>query len=329
MSDIGGRGLIGIELIPVDTPDDPIMITTAVLDHPVVVGPVDLHRREDLELWSALHALAYYGVGRHPLGVVTGDKPDRMLTLGDRSWGTELTQLTIGDIASAVRPTPREQMAQAHRFRDRLQARIESIGSSYPHLEGQAVTIQKLFRQTLPKKDEALLNQIAEALKEDKGFLFEGPGHARSDRGQYGNFGPFDVTVQAIPDLEGINIFVACDFEVRQSEAIAALAKRVAAKDVPGNDILIVTCCVPDPQGWASATDHSIFHHLRSAQDSGLLILQEKPAHIRGILIHESPDAPGLILLNDSQDVPWLGASSRPTAPPNPQFRRPGVTQDR
>jgi hypothetical protein len=52
-----GLGLMGVQLQPLNEPDDPILIITAVLNQPVVSGRVDLHRREDLELWSALHAL--------------------------------------------------------------------------------------------------------------------------------------------------------------------------------------------------------------------------------------------------------------------------------
>src|SRR5690242_15703530 len=155
---------MGVELQQGD-PDDPILITSAVFNQPVVAARhVDKDRREDLELWSALHALAYHGVGRHPLGVLTrdnpNDSPDRTLVSGDRTWGAELTQLTV---TSAAPPTPRQQMAQAVEFRDRLQQRIESDPTTYAHLAGRAVTIQKKgtiptnSADTLPKNDDSLL----------------------------------------------------------------------------------------------------------------------------------------------------------------------------
>ena len=322
MSSVAGLGLMGVEI---GDPDDPIMITSAVLDHAAVPGVVDLHQREDLELWSALHALAWHGAGRHPLGVLTGDKPDRKLIQGNRTWGTELTQLTINHIYPPTRPTPRDQLAQAHRFRDQLKQRVESDPATYPHLAGHAVTIHKNSAEVLPKKDGPLVDQIAEALKEDKGVLFLSHGPGPGDQGLYGTFGPFHVTVQAIPGITGTGVFVACDFEVRRSEAMAALAGRVADKDKPGNEILIITCGVPDEYGWVSASDHAIFRHLFMARESGANLLPKPPTHIRGILIHESPDAPGLILLNDTDDVPWLTPTSTvlTARPPGPLFRRP------
>jgi hypothetical protein len=153
-----------------------------------------------------------------------------------------------------------------------------------------------------------------------------GQAMAPGGQGNYGSYGPLAVTVQAIPGIAGFGIYMAYDFQVRRSEAIAAFAERIAKKDESGNDIVIVTCCVPDERGWVSASDHALFQHLLAAYRSGVNLLPEKPTHIRGIMIHESPDAPGLMLLNDSDDVPWLRA--RGTAipagpPPGPLFRRP------
>lgn len=210
-------------------------------------------------------------------------------------------------------------MAQAHRIRDLLHQRVESDHAVYSHLAGRAVLIQKNSASMLPKKDGPLIHEIALALKENKGvLLFEGINHVPGDRGRYGRYGPFEVTVQAIPGIDGIGIFVACEFQVRRSEAIAALANRVAIKDKPGNDILIVTCRVPDPYGWVSASDHAIFQQLLRAHQSGVNIMPKKPTHIRGIMIHASPDSPELILLNDSDDVPWLAplGTTVPAAPP-------------
>lgn len=148
-------------------------------------------------------------------------------------------------------------------------------------------------------------------------------------QGMYGNYGPLEVTAQAVPDSTGFAVYMAYDFPVRRSEALAAFAERVAAKDKPGNDIVIVTCGVPDEHGWASATDHALYLHLLATYESGAYILPKKPTYIRGLLIHQSPDSPGLLLLaNDDDDLPWLvspdpGALSR--GPIGPGFRRPAT----
>jgi hypothetical protein len=52
------------------------------LDLPVVAGPLDKDRREDLQLFSALQALSLKGFTRSPLNVELGlDPPDRWLWL--------------------------------------------------------------------------------------------------------------------------------------------------------------------------------------------------------------------------------------------------------
>lgn len=196
---------------------------------------------------------------------------------------------------------------------------------SYRHLVGRAVTIQKYSAGVLPKKDGPLLDQIAEALKQDKGVLFTGPAMSPGGQGDYGHYGPLAVSLQAVPGIAGFGIYMAYDFQVRRSEAIAAFAERVAKKDEPGNDVLLVTCGVPDERGWASASDHALFLHLDAAYKSGISLLPKKPTHIRGIMIHASTDAPGLILLRDTDDVPWLGAPgtlSLAGPPRGPLFQR-------
>ena len=94
---------IGVRVSAQDRPDDPFEIVTAVLDQPVLTGPVQKDRREDLQLWSALHALAFSGAAPHPLGVSRGDDPpDRWLFHGDRKWAVELTELTFEDVRQGL-----------------------------------------------------------------------------------------------------------------------------------------------------------------------------------------------------------------------------------
>src|SRR5215831_1502739 len=96
--------------------DDRFVILGAVLDQPFLAGPVSKDWREDLQLWSALEALAGAGAARHPLGVRQGeDPPDRYLVHGGRIWGTELTELTVQDV--------RQDLAPVRRFGRALQER--------------------------------------------------------------------------------------------------------------------------------------------------------------------------------------------------------------
>lgn len=99
-------------------PNDPLIVLGAVLDQPFWAGRISKERREDVQLWSALEALANSGVGRHPLGARVGeDPPDRYLMYGGREWGTELTELTVQDV--------RRNLAPVRRFGRDLQTRWE------------------------------------------------------------------------------------------------------------------------------------------------------------------------------------------------------------
>jgi hypothetical protein len=164
------------------------MILGAVVDRPFVAGTVDKYRREDLQLLSALHALAKSGAGRHPLGVTTGDRPDRYLVNGSRVRGTELTQLTLDHVV-------REDLAHQRLFARRLAQRMQSRPLNYRHLQGRAVTLSKHFGERVPRDNAPLLSEIARALQEDRGYFAQGHdmsrGHARQlgDRGSTARMG--------------------------------------------------------------------------------------------------------------------------------------------
>ena len=292
----------GIEISPIDD-DDPIRIFGAVLERPLIPPPVTKARWEDLQTWTALHALTSIGAARNPLGVSTGERPDRHLVHGERSWPTELTQLTVDHLK-------RQDLAQVRAFGRRLRLRIQSRASEYEHLQGRVATITKTRDGGLPKDDRVLLADLETALLEDKGFVGEGQDLTNGlpsnlgNRGFYGVYGPFDLTVQKLPGNNEIAISASCQIPVRRSEAIEALANRIAKKDKEHNEILIVTCGVPDEYGYACVADHALFQFLWESRNSGIDIIPDKPKHLRGILIH-SLDSPRLLHWQASDDVPW------------------------
>jgi hypothetical protein len=172
------------------------------------------------------------------------------------------------------------------------------------------VTITKQPDAKLPKNDGRLLSELERALEENRGFLGEGQDLSHGlpeklgERGLYGVHGPFDVTVHLNPGSNEIAVSPSGHFPVHRSEAIAALAKRVAAKDHPRNEVLIVSCSAPDEFGFVCVADQSIFQLLWDARQSGVDILPEKPAHIQGILIH-SWNSRYLFHWQSSNDLPW------------------------
>jgi hypothetical protein len=288
--------------------DNPFMVITSVLDRPYMQGPVKKERREDLQLSSAIHAIALVGMGRHPLGVRIGeDPPDRYLVHGGRVWGTELTELTVEDV--------RRDLGILRQFGRELERRILDRMSDFSHLHGRMVTLGKLPGTSLPKDPkiaEQLFSDLEVVLSEDRGFFGEdmqapsdtGPNHLGS-RGLYGHHGPFDVIVNG---GSGGVVYVSATQEIRidRSEAIAALARSIAVKgDESKNEILIITCGMPNPQGYVCEADQALFHMIREARLAGVPIIPEKPTHIKGILLHLW-NTRFFCHFSLSDDVPWI-----------------------
>jgi hypothetical protein len=285
-------------------PNDPFVILSAVLDQPFWAGPISKDRREDVQLWSALEALASAGSARHPLGARVGeDPPDRYLIYDGCEWGTELTELTVQDV--------RRDLASVRRFGRDLQERLRARSSDFTHLQGRIVTLIKLDDSPLPRDFRQLLADLDSVLIVDNGFIGEdldlsqGLPQQLGSRGIYGDHGPFNVVVNPGTGNTDIVVSAFSQAQVKQSEAIAALSQRVQAKDAMTNEILIVTCGLVDENGYTCPADQIIFNLLRDAASTGVSVMPQKPTHIKGILIHQW-NSPYLFHWEDGSDVPWL-----------------------
>ena len=61
--------------------------------------------------------------------------------------------------------------------------------------------------------------------------------------------------------------------QIRRSEALLAVQERVAAKDLAGTDLLIMTCGLPNEFGYMCPLDQWLFQHLRDRS------IQKQPSH--------------------------------------------------
>ena len=287
--------------------DDPFEIIGAVLDRPFLAGPIDKHRREDLQVLSVLEALSGVGMLRHPIEVRVGeDPPDRYLRHGSREWGTELTELTVQDV--------RQDLAPVRQFGRELHQRLEARATEFAHLRGRMVTLAKLTDSPLPKDHGQLLADVEAALLVDKGFVGEdldlshGLPQQLGARGLYGDLGPFNLVVNPAPpggSPLALTVSASSQSQIRLSEAVASLAARIAAKDKTGNEILIVTCGLVDAYGYTCPADQAIFRLLSQALADSKSVLPVKPAHIRGVLIHLW-NTPYVRHWERDHDVPWV-----------------------
>jgi hypothetical protein len=140
-------------------------------------------------------------------------------------------------------------------------------------------------------------------------------GQTLGSRGFYGDHGPFNAIVN--PGVGGNEIVISASTQsqIRRSEAIGALAKRIAAKDKACNEVLIVSCGLVDENGYTCPADQSIFGLLREAAEAGISILPEKPVNIKGILIHLW-NTPFLFHWEISNDLPWITSTTGLTGRP-------------
>jgi hypothetical protein len=266
-------------------------------------GPIPKEQIEDLQLWSALQALASQKGTRHPLSTrpIVPDPPDRVIAHETREWPTELTELTIEDL--------RGDLFRMRSIGRVLQDRLRDRHADFKHLDGRTVMLAKQDGQDLPKNTGILLDQVTNALTQDKGFIGEDLGSGPDmGRGIYGSQGPISVTVNQAAQNGEVTVSATSQSPIFRSEVIRALGKRVEEKDEPQNELVIVSCGLPDKQGYACPYDHAIFLTLQKAVAEGMDILPNPPKHIRGGLIHLW-DTEQLIAWGEGTDFPWASDS--------------------
>lgn len=244
---------------------------------------------------------------RHPLGISPGgDPPDRYLKYDRRTWGAELTELTFEHV--------RRDLAPMRSFGRQLQARLRSRVDDFGHLRGRVVAMFAQPDRRLPDDRDQLLTELETALEQDKGYagmgldLTHGPPPVFNSSGIYGDHGPFHVIANANPGATNIVVSASTSTRLFRSEVLGALAERVAAKDHAGNEILVVTCGLPDTQGYSCPADFFVFGMLLAANAEGIDLLPGRPTNIKGLIIH-SWGSQQVICWRGGGDLPWMKPS--------------------
>ena len=293
-----------------DDPDDPLwVVAPSVVDLQVTQRRLDKERREDIQLWGFLLAVAISTEGAaHPLTVGPGgNPPDRVVSSSARRWGCELTELTIGDV--------RAELARVRRFGRALRARLEDDASRFGHLVGRSISASHV---ELPDSTgqaalsiEESLEPVLAALVIDKGFVGEGldlsagpPAHL-GDRGFYGQHGAFVVVVNGVGAPGTFTVAAGAGVQIRRSEALTLLRERVAAKDIKGTDALLITCGLPDELGYLCPLDEWLFQHLWSEIVEGRPLLDAAPSHLRAVALHQWRTGAWIHAFGDQSSSPW------------------------
>jgi hypothetical protein len=69
-----------------------------------------------------------------------------------------------------------------------------------------------------------------------------------------------------------------------RSQARAILARRMNDKDRAENEILVMSCCLPDKHGHVCRLESFMFDFLKA--DPGRLDLATEPKHLQGVALH-------------------------------------------
>jgi hypothetical protein len=233
------------------------------------------------------------------------DPPDRWLAHGDRRWATELTELTVADV--------RRTISQPRMFARHLTTRINDNLERYAHLRDRIIMLSCDEDVTVPRDASALLDSLAHTLTSDIGYVDEGidfsngfPESLPMERGHHGQHGPFLVTVQAINAGGAVAVSASVQTRIKRSDAVAALTARVAAKDHSTNELLLVTCGMPDTQGYTCSVDSSIFQLLYEGQRDHVEVLPCFPRlrHLNSVVLHLW-NTPHSIVWGKNPDLPW------------------------
>jgi len=193
------------------------------------------------------------------------DPPDRILKFTEGTVGVELRQLTLEHV--------RRELAPLRDIGLKIQRSLSSQPDDYKHLLGKLVQLSTLEPKDLNVKElQSAIPEILELLKQDVGFVGEGfkfnsdgsfpKVFPESRRGFYGKIKSF--VIQAYPDGISGSFQVSCSIQtqIRQSEALQAIKKAITDKDIAGNDVVLITCGLPDEKGYVCPLDNWLYQHL-------------------------------------------------------------------
>lgn len=248
------------------------------LDHKIIDRNLSKSQMEDVHVLNFLTVMAIHGA-KSPLQILPGDDPpDRVLVGRDQArWGLELTRLGATDM--------QKELGTARQFGRQVDLLVSAEAESYPHLDTRTAVLARVPNgRELPRDFRPLAAEAARALKEDKGKTFAADGNPTGD-GNYGDFGPFSMSVYDRYDARSPTVVGSAQVELRASEVAEVLKQTVAAKDKPGNDLLLITLSGPDQYGYTCPPDTFIWSMLNESAQEGVFS-ELKMKHIRAVAVH-------------------------------------------
>lgn len=288
--------------------DDPMfLIPPMPLDALIMNGPLAKDRREDIQILAFALAVSLTSEGNHPIDIRPGDDPpDRCVGIHGKFHSVELTELTVADV--------RKELARARKLGRDLGERLKSNTSHYPHLIGRQICLSVLPSEPLPRKTAPLLDSLCTLLKDDRGCFGDGvdftnglPERLPIECGSYKQSETVHVIVFPNGVPGEICVSGACQIEIRLTETFRVLEERVRAKDAPTNEILVMSCGMPDQHGYQCPVDVFMFNFIKSKLDHLIL----SPTHLKGVFLHLWGTNDWVQLYRSENSFPWPPESPR------------------
>lgn len=302
--------------------DEVLDVVSLGIDTRVTRSSLSQQVIEDLQFFDFfLHAQLLGATGAlESCERVTNDPPDlRLKLVGLPALGVELTSLSSTDVS-------KQRLAEVRSIERALNERLLDEPHRYPHLRGRYVCIfENKGDAVRPKKRTGqifrqFVDQLSAVLAEDFGVVDHTPlGSLKNPDGTRMTtippeiamkgrkfFEEYLLTVEAADDPNAPSAIRAnCQITIRPSDLRERLIETVNAKDVPQNNILLISTGLPDGLGYCAIGDMYVSHLVEKLARSGLGL---QPKHLDQVIFHHW--RVNAITLYERSEVPKLVDSS-------------------
>jgi hypothetical protein len=287
------------------SPDDPVLIVPASpFLIPTTPGELSKDHLEDMQMFSFLYAASISQRYSTPIAVSRGsDRPDRVISAGNIQHNVELTSVTFVDI--------RKEFAKGIRAAEKIKLTIEKNADGYRHLIGRLVSVAITNEKGRAAKLTSIHDRVVELLKEDKGYIGQDVDLDRvfseewtSKSGFYGDGDLFMMQVHNNPQNSGFCVTASYQADVRLSDILRLISERVAEKDIECNEVLLMSCSLPDRNGNVCTLDSFLFKSIAE----NVHAVKIEPRYLKVVILHDVSSGfwlPLYIAPNNSTQWPY------------------------
>jgi hypothetical protein len=219
------------------------------------------------------------------------DPPDLIVRTGENTFAVELTTISVTDVS-------RQRFQEVQRFSQDLMDRVRADLDTYAHLRGRTIFLGEMASDDNrpPRRNsaayDALMTELCTALADDFGTVEpysvpdgESPPKTMPLGPGRKFIGPFVMEVNRTgSDDAPPTVTANAQYEIYRGDLEARFRERVAAKDRPENDVLVITTGLVNSRGFVVTADVMIYEFLVQLQSEGLTL---QPQHLDQVILHD------------------------------------------